>query len=340
MKTNLLTLITTITALALILISCSERDNPVIQDTVQTPVDNLSSRQELISVVDNLMCIADYVFHTKKVLLSPTVTQETVYIQGRADGSIETQRHTTVKGAPLISVRLTRGLSDLSTSTITRTYDSEEDFSNDVISSEKISTVKGLASGQIQTTLTRNSTAVCNTFKTPVITVKKDITTKRQGLADGSVEVVRFRTDNGNLISRTLIYGRADGAILTKRIYADASWQIVAVKGKADGTIEKTVTTSEPTSVVLEEPVDITDDSLTLSWSQNTDQNFAQYEVYQSQISYVTLSDTLVATLENPAKTTISLDDLSAQTTYYFRVFVINDVGQAVGSNEVRATTK
>jgi hypothetical protein len=222
--------------------------------------------------------------------------------------------------------------------------DHEDDFTNGKMSSERNTTVIGLASGQIKTTVARNEaisdeTMVSNSFKTPVVTVKRDVTTKRQGYLDGSIEVVRLRTLDGSLISRTLIYGRDDGAILTKRIYPDLSWEIAAVKGKASGEIETTITTSEPTAVKLNDPTEITDSSVTLSWSENTDSNFAQYLIYQSQFSGVSSSDTLVGTVEEQAETAFTVLGLSSETTYYFRVYVINDVGQAKGSNEVLATT-
>ena len=270
---------------------------------------------------------------------APTLSEETVYVRGSSDGSIETERHKTVKGAPLISVNLTRGLSDLSTRTLLQTYDSEDDFSSGVISSERITTVIGLASGQIKTTVVRNDTAVSNTFKTPVVTIKRDVTTKREGVADGSIKVTRTDTDSGELLSSTQIYGRSDGAILTKRTYADGSWEIAAVKGKSDGSIEKTITLSDPTAVTLNEPAAITDTSVTLSWTENADDNFAQYEIYQSQFSGVSTSDTLAGTVEEKTTTEFTVEGLSSATTYYFRIYVINDVSQAAGSNEVSATT-
>lgn len=328
-----------IICLLITITGCTEKDNPFSQRAAETPIDELSSRQELIEAVDNLLLIADYAL-SRRTSLAPALDEDTVYVRGKADGSIETEKHTTIKGAPLISIKLTRGDSDLSTVTISRTYDSEADFTNGVASSEKITTVLGLASGQIKTTVKRNETQVYNTFKTPVVTVKRDVTTTRQGKADGSIEVMRTRTDDGSLISRTLIYGRSDGAILTKRIYADNSWEIAALKGRADGAIEKTITISDPTSVTLNEPDDVTDSSVTLSWAQNTDSNFARYEIYQSQFSGISLSDTLAGTVEEQATTLFTVEDLFPETTYYFRVYVINDVSQAAGSNEVFCTTE
>ena len=76
-----------------------------------------------------------------------------------------------------------------------------------------------------------------------------------------------------------------------------------------------------------------------LSWSENNDLNFARYEVYHSQFSGVSSNDTLAGTVEEQAATTFTVSGLSAETSYYLRVYVVNDVGQAKGSNEVNATT-
>ena len=138
---------------------------------------------------------------------------------------------------------------------------------------------------------------------------------------------------------RNGVSGRDDGAIVTKRIYPDLSWEIAAVKGKANGEIETSITTSEPTAVKLNDPTDITASSVTLSWSENKDANFARYEVYHSQFSGVSSLDTLAGTVDEQATTTVAVSGLSAETIYYFRVYVVNDVGQAKGSNEVNATT-
>jgi len=326
-------------ALTITFTSCTETDAPFSQSAVDSSGDEASVKQEIIETVDNLLVIADYALSTSNVHSAPSLNEDTIYIRGRADGSTETERHSTVKGAPLISVKLTRGNGDLSTITITRTYDSEADFVDGVIASERVTKLIGLASGQIKTTVNRDDTQLYSTFKTPVVTVKKDVTTRRQGAADGSIEVIRTRTSDDQLISRTLIYGRSDGAIVTKRIYPDNSWEIAAVKGKPDGSIERTITTSKPTPVTLDEPTDVTDSSLTLTWTENSDDNFARYEVYQSEFYGVTSFDTLAGTVEEQSTTTFTVEGLSSDTTYYFRVYVINDAGQAAGSNEVTATT-
>ena len=226
---------------SLVLIGCGqEGDGPFFGSTSDIDV---ASQQEAIEAIDNLMRIADYALSANQgTPLAPALEEDTVYVRGKADGSIETERHTTRKGAPLITVRQVKGQADKSTTTITKTYDSEDKLQNNTASSERSTTVIGVASGQIKTTVLRNGTQQANTFKTPIITQRSDVTTQRQGALDGSIEVIRTRTSDGQLISKTLIYGQADGAIVTKRTFPYNAWTQTEVKGQADGTILRTVT--------------------------------------------------------------------------------------------------
>jgi hypothetical protein len=227
---------------SLLLVGCGQEESPFWGDT--SGVD-LASRQEVIEAIDNLMRIADYALSAKQgTRLAPELDEETVYVRGKADGSIETERHTTLKGAPLITVSFVKGQSDLSTITTSKNYDSEAMFQSNTASSEQSTTVIGTASGQIKTTVLRDGTQQINTFRAPVITQTSDVITQRQGAADGAIEVIRTRTSDEQLLSKTLIYGQADGAIVNKRIFPDDSWTKVEVKGQADGTILKTVTES------------------------------------------------------------------------------------------------
>ena len=224
--------------ISLLLMGCAEEDNsPFTGDT--SGID-LASQQEIIETIDNLMRIADYALDAKAgAFLAPALDEDTVYVRGKADGSIETERHTTVKGAPLITVRQVKGQSDKSTITVTKTYDSEELFQSNTASSGRSTTVIGTASGQIKTTVLRDGTQQINTFRTPIITqsLPRNTTTKRQGADTGSIEVIQTRTSDGSFISKTMIYGQSDGAIVTQRFYPNDTWSKVEVKGQADGTI-------------------------------------------------------------------------------------------------------
>ncbi|MEK7353050.1 MAG: hypothetical protein AABZ77_00905, partial [Chloroflexota bacterium] len=94
-----------------------------------------------------------------------------------------------------------------------------------------------------------------------------------------------------------------------------------------------------PLDAVLAEPANVTMHSANLSWTQNTDANFARYEVYRSKSAAATRSGTLVATITNQSTTTFS--DVYAvlqPDRYHYRVYVVDQLGRASpGSNDVTA---
>ncbi|RKY59515.1 MAG: hypothetical protein DRP94_03405, partial [Candidatus Latescibacterota bacterium] len=78
--------------------------------------------------------------------------------------------------------------------------------------------------------------------------------------------------------------------------------------------------------------------SVTLSWSRSTEEDFAYYKLFRSEGPGVTTSSTLVATIQSDAA--VSFEDRSVKSgkTYYYRVFVFDEGGLYSGSNEVTAT--
>ena len=149
-------------------------------------------------------------------------------------------------------------------------------------------------------------------FNPPMITQRGDVTTERRGAADGSIDVIHTRTDTGDLLVKTTIYGAVGGEIITQRTYPDNSWEMASVKGRADGSIERIITTSEPTAVTLHPPTDLTDSSMTVSWTPNTDAHFAQYELYVAPFSGVSVNDTPVSTLTDASQTSWTVVGLSS----------------------------
>jgi len=83
-----------IIALFITLVSCTEKDNPFSQGAAETPVDEFTSRRELIEAVDNLLLIADYALLRQDGFFAPMLSEDTTYVRGKADGSIETEKHT------------------------------------------------------------------------------------------------------------------------------------------------------------------------------------------------------------------------------------------------------
>ena len=94
-----------------------------------------------------------------------------------------------------------------------------------------------------------------------------------------------------------------------------------------------------PLDVVLSNPTDVTMHGATLTWTQNTEPNFGQYEIYRSTTS-PTLNSTLVATIDD--QTTTEFNDVYTilqPNTYRYKMWVVDDLGRySPGSNEVEAT--
>ena len=78
-----------------------------------------------------------------------------------------------------------------------------------------------------------------------------------------------------------------------------------------------------------------------LSWTQNTERDFASYKIYRATQPSVTTANTLVATITTASS--VSYNDYPPVapppgTTYYYRVFVTDGIGQITGSNEQSTT--
>ncbi len=112
----------------------------------------------------------------------------------------------------------------------------------------------------------------------------------------------------------------------------------------ADQTAADPITiNAPPPPVVLSTPssTDVTSSSVTLNWSESAAADFNRYRVFRSQSAGVDTLDTAIGSpITNPAVTTVTDTDPSLQAgqTYFYRVFVWDNLGMATGSNEVSAT--
>lgn len=95
-----------------------------------------------------------------------------------------------------------------------------------------------------------------------------------------------------------------------------------------------------PTAVTLGAPTNITTNSMTLSWTQNTDSDFAAYKAYYSTSPSVNETSILATTITTKTTTSYTVTGLSSNTNYYFRVFVLAQTQQTSGSNTVTGKTE
>ena len=98
--------------------------------------------------------------------------------------------------------------------------------------------------------------------------------------------------------------------------------------------------TDPPEAVTLIGASDSTRTSITIAWSASEEPYFASYRIYRSESPGV--EETLfnfVRELFNIAQTSYPDGGLIEGRRYYYRIFVVNDVEDATGSNEIAANT-
>ena len=96
-----------------------------------------------------------------------------------------------------------------------------------------------------------------------------------------------------------------------------------------------------PNAVLLDTPTVTGPTSLQLSWTRSDADDFREYKIYQHASSGL---DELTGTLAHVATviddTTFSATELSPNTTYFYRVYTMNNFGRLGGSNITSASTE
>jgi len=111
--------------------------------------------------------------------------------------------------------------------------------------------------------------------------------------------------------------------------------------GKSTGSNTAKGKTNEnlpPIAVNLAYPVVVDSTTLKLTWSQNDDQDFKNYQIYRSDSTGVDLTSALIVIISN--RTTLMYYDsnLIKNKTYYYRIYVTDQGGLSSGSNEASGT--
>lgn len=119
------------------------------------------------------------------------------------------------------------------------------------------------------------------------------------------------------------------------RVYVFDDGGLWAGSNEESGTTEN----GYPQAVILSEPGDESERSLTLSWTENSDYDFSSYRIYRSLYPGVSSGSRLVGELPERTSTTYQDTNLVSNTTYYYRVYVMDTGGKASVSNEVSGKT-
>jgi len=94
-----------------------------------------------------------------------------------------------------------------------------------------------------------------------------------------------------------------------------------------------------PDAVILNNPTNITYNSMDLDWTVSEIADFYAYHLYRGGSANVSENSTLIATITNRYLLSVNDDLLSEGTEYFYRVYVEDAEGQTSGSNVVNATT-
>ncbi len=98
--------------------------------------------------------------------------------------------------------------------------------------------------------------------------------------------------------------------------------------------------TDPPAPVYLFGAVDSTVSSITIRWEPSEEEHVTGYRIYRDGTAGVDESAELhVTTVTNVNQTTYTDQDLVEGQTYFYRVFVANDLDETAGSNERAAST-
>ena len=103
---------------------------------------------------------------------------------------------------------------------------------------------------------------------------------------------------------------------------------------------EKLSFTDVPEQIELIGSIDSTTSSITIKWEQSNDEHFRSYRIYRDTIPGVSeSSEIFIKELSNILQTTYPDGSLREGRTYYYRIFVVNDLLETAGSNEVALST-
>lgn len=96
-----------------------------------------------------------------------------------------------------------------------------------------------------------------------------------------------------------------------------------------------------PDAVTVSTPIALSERRLSISWSRNNDSDFDSYKLYRSYVPGVDGSTEreLLAEITDQGDTDHSDSGLEPDSTYYYAVYVTDEIGLSVVSNEVAGTT-
>jgi len=109
---------------------------------------------------------------------------------------------------------------------------------------------------------------------------------------------------------------------------------------EAEGTLSFT---DPPEPVNLIGSIDSTVNRITISWIASEEKNFNMYRIYRDTVSHseAEFEDPRyrIKELFNPEQDSFPDSGLDEARTYYYRIYVVNDLEESAGSNQISAST-
>jgi len=120
-------------------------------------------------------------------------------------------------------------------------------------------------------------------------------------------------------------------------LYAFDTAELSTISNIVAGTTEIQYNTIS--KINFSEPSYKTTDSMTLTWNKCTDSDFASYRVYRGSKTGVDTLATLEVEYTNADSTSVEIKGLAENTTYYFRLYVLNKGKVFTASDEASFRT-
>jgi len=97
-----------------------------------------------------------------------------------------------------------------------------------------------------------------------------------------------------------------------------------------------------PRAVVLVGAIDSTTSMITIRWEESAEENFVAYQIYRDTVPGIPEDpgpSLFIRGLDSRGQTTYPDTEVKEATTYYYRLFVLNDLEEKTPSNEIAAST-
>lgn len=133
----------------------------------------------------------------------------------------------------------------------------------------------------------------------------------------------------------TIASGLKPGTRYYFRVYVT---DVTGLKAASNEVSASTTSEEAPTAVTVYKPLLINKEQVQLTWTQNTDNDFASYRIFRDTSPGVSTDSQLRAVLLRAAQTAFTDSGFVQGTTYYYKVYVFDTNGLNSASNEVSIT--